>query len=49
MELAIFNSNGQETGRKLKLNSDIYGIEPNDHAIRLDPPIIHNERGSVRH
>lgn len=45
MELAIFNSNGQETGRKLKLNSDIYGIEPNDHAIYLDvKQILANRR-----
>jgi large subunit ribosomal protein L4 len=45
MELAIYNSNGQETGRKLKLNSDIYGIEPNDHAIYLDiKQILANRR-----
>jgi len=45
MELAIFNSNGQETGRKLKLNSDIYEIEPNDHAIYLDvKQILANRR-----
>ena len=45
MELAIFNSNGLETGRKLKLNSDIYGIEPNDHAIYLDvKQILANRR-----
>jgi large subunit ribosomal protein L4 len=36
MELAVLNSNGQETGRKIKLSSEIFGIEPNDHAIYLD-------------
>lgn len=36
MELAVYNSNGQETGRKIKLSSEIFGIEPNDHAIYLD-------------
>jgi len=36
MELAVYNSNGQETGRKITLSSDIFGIEPNDHAIYLD-------------
>jgi large subunit ribosomal protein L4 len=36
MELAVLNTSGAETGRKLKLNSDIFGIEPNDHAIYLD-------------
>jgi large subunit ribosomal protein L4 len=36
MELAILNINGKETGRKIKLNDSIFGIEPNDHAIYLD-------------
>jgi large subunit ribosomal protein L4 len=36
MELAVLNTSGADTGRKLKLNNDIFGIEPNDHAIYLD-------------
>lgn len=36
MELAIVNTSGTETGKKLKLSKDIFGIEPNDHAIYLD-------------
>jgi len=36
MELAILNIDGKETGRKVKLNDSIFGIEPNDHAIYLD-------------
>ena len=36
MELAILNSSGKETGRKVNLNDSIFGIEPNDHAIYLD-------------
>jgi large subunit ribosomal protein L4 len=36
MELAILNSSGKETGRKVDLNDAIFGIEPNDHAIYLD-------------
>jgi large subunit ribosomal protein L4 len=36
MELAVLNTSGTETGKKVKLNSDIFGIEPNDHAIYLD-------------
>jgi large subunit ribosomal protein L4 len=35
MELAVFNTEGKET-KKVKLNADIFGIEPNDHAIYLD-------------
>jgi large subunit ribosomal protein L4 len=45
MELAVFNSNGQETGRKVSLSKDIFGIEPNDHAIYLDvKQILANRR-----
>jgi len=36
MELAVVNIDGKETGRKVKLNDSIFGIEPNDHAIYLD-------------
>jgi len=36
MELNVLNIQGKETGRKVKLNSAVFGIEPNDHAIYLD-------------
>ena len=36
MEVAIFNKAGQETGRNVELNAEIYAVEPNDHAIYLD-------------
>ena len=36
MELKILSTDGKETGRKVKLNAGVYGIEPNDHAIYLD-------------
>ena len=36
MELAIVNTSGKETGRKIVLNDAIFAIEPNDHAIYLD-------------
>jgi large subunit ribosomal protein L4 len=36
MELTILNISGKETGRKVKLDDSIFGIEPNDHAIYLD-------------
>lgn len=36
MEVAVLNTSGSETGRKVVLNDDIYGIVPNDHAIYLD-------------
>lgn len=36
MELSVKNISGADTGRKISLNADIFGIEPNDHAIYLD-------------
>ena len=36
MELSVLNNKGKETGRKVKLNPSIFGIDPNDHAIYLD-------------
>jgi large subunit ribosomal protein L4 len=36
MELSVYNIEGTETGRKVSLNDEIFGIEPNDHAIYLD-------------
>ncbi len=36
MELAVYNLKGEETGKNVSLNDDVYGIEPNDHAIYLD-------------
>lgn len=36
MELSILNTSGAETGRTVTLNEQIFGIEPNDHAIYLD-------------
>jgi large subunit ribosomal protein L4 len=36
MELAVLSISGKETGKKVKLDNEIFGIEPNDHAIYLD-------------
>jgi large subunit ribosomal protein L4 len=36
MEIAIIQSTGKSTGRKANLSEEIFGIEPNDHAIYLD-------------
>ena len=36
MEIAIYNISGKETGKKAVLKDEIFGIEPNDHAIYLD-------------
>lgn len=36
MELEVLNISGASTGKKVKLSKEIFGIEPNDHAIYLD-------------
>jgi len=36
MELNVLNIEGKDTGRKVVLNEQIFGVEPNDHAIYLD-------------
>ena len=35
MELTVYNIKGEETGRKVQLSDDIYGIEPNEHVMYL--------------
>jgi large subunit ribosomal protein L4 len=36
MELSVFNNKGKETGRTIKLDQAIFGVDPNNHAIYLD-------------
>jgi len=36
MEVAIVKYSGEKSGKKAKLSDEVFGIEPNDHAIYLD-------------
>ncbi|MBO0932230.1 50S ribosomal protein L4 [Fibrella aquatilis] len=36
MEAIVYNSKGEDTGKKVDLSEAIFGIEPNTHAIYLD-------------
>ncbi|QHL88723.1 50S ribosomal protein L4 [Nibribacter ruber] len=36
MEISVFNSKGQDTGRKVTLPESVFGVEPNEHAMYLD-------------
>ena len=36
MEVAVLKSSGEKTSKKVNLSDEIFGIEPNDHAIYLD-------------
>jgi len=49
MELDVLNISGESTGKKIKLNKEIFGIEPNDHAIYLDVKQIMNNRRQGTH
>ena len=35
MDINVLDIKGQETGRKVTLNENIFGIEPNDHVLYL--------------
>jgi len=58
MKVDVYGINGKSTGRKIDLPDDIFGIEPNDHAMYLDVKSIQankrqgthktKERGEIR-
>ncbi len=50
MEISILNQAGENTGKKIQLNDEIFGIEPNDHAIYLDVKqfLANNRQGTAK-
>ena len=36
MKLSVFNIKGESTGREISLDDNVFGIEPNTHAVYLD-------------
>lgn len=36
MSISVVKYSGEDTGRKVTLSKEVFGIEPNDHAIYLD-------------
>lgn len=48
MKVSVLSSNGEDTGRKVELSKDIFGVEPNDHAIYLDVKqyLAHQRQGT---
>ncbi|MFT5236653.1 MAG: large subunit ribosomal protein L4 [Flavobacteriaceae bacterium] len=36
MKVAVLDKNGKDTGRKVELSNEVYGIEPSKHAVYLD-------------
>ncbi len=35
MELAVYNIKGEDTGKKVTLNDEVFGIEPSEHSVYL--------------
>lgn len=48
MELAVYKIDGKKSSKKAKLSDDVFGIEPNDHAIYLDVKqyLAHQRQGT---
>jgi large subunit ribosomal protein L4 len=45
MEVAVLKSSGEKTSKKVSLSDEVFGVEPNDHAIYLDvKSILANKR-----
>ncbi|NNE27431.1 MAG: 50S ribosomal protein L4, partial [Saprospiraceae bacterium] len=50
MKVDVYGINGKTTGRKIDLPDEIFGIEPNDHALYLDVKAIqaHKRQGTSK-
>ena len=48
MKVAVLDKNGKDTGRKVDLSKDVFGIEPNNHALYLDVKQYLAIKGKVR-
>jgi len=48
MKVAVLDVKGKDTGRKVELSDDVFGIEPNNHAIYLDVKqyLAHQRQGT---
>jgi large subunit ribosomal protein L4 len=48
MKVAVVDINGKETGRTIALDKDVFGVEPNEHALYLDVKqyLAHQRQGT---
>ncbi|MFD0796684.1 50S ribosomal protein L4 [Maribacter chungangensis] len=48
MKVAVLDIKGKDTGRKAELSDQVYGIEPNNHAVYLDVKqyLAHQRQGT---
>jgi large subunit ribosomal protein L4 len=50
MKVSVYNIAGKDTGKQVDLHEEIFGIEPNDHAIYLDAKqfMANNRQGTSK-
>jgi large subunit ribosomal protein L4 len=50
MKVSVYNITGKDTGKQVDLREEIFGIEPNDHAIYLDAKqfMANNRQGTSK-
>jgi len=50
MKVAVLDKNGKDTGRKADLSKEVFGIEPNNHAVYLDVKqyLAHQRQGTSK-
>ena len=39
MKVSVVNQKGKDTGRQIDLSKDVFGVDPNEHALYLS--LIH--------
>jgi len=44
MELEVYNISGKKTSKKVKLDDNVFSIEPNDHSIYMDVRLYRNNQ-----
>ncbi len=40
MELTVYNIKGENTGKTVTLNDEVFNVTPNNHAIYLDVKLV---------
>lgn len=48
MKVAVLDIKGKDTGRKVELSKEVFGVEPNTHAVYLDVKqyLAHQRQGT---
>src|SRR5690606_32172893 len=49
MKVAVLDKNGKDTGREVELSAEVFGIEPNNHAVYVDVKQYRANQGPGTH